>query len=234
MNLAYEWKPLKEVAALIGVTEKALKNFVLGSDGRAVLEHRMVAGKPCVQAASAYEYSRKNCRRQPPGLRSPPGYVPTDAAASTAVPVGADSPAIPADFPTDLKDILARAADPVTRSMFSANELRAFASVVSVLERIKVAEEKVKNNLSPDEAIEMLQGLRDVYVHFIEGSAGALAAEVIKLVNELANIDLLAASCVARGHIENAIREHGNRTLQSITSYVDDQVKGVRTLDGTV
>jgi hypothetical protein len=217
-----EWISVNDAAKELNVDKRTIQLRIKGRSWPP-LESKIVGGRQCVRAVDVYAHFRKYGRRPPAGLRRPPG--------DQLQPEGLKLPELPPDAPTEIIELLRRAADPLMRKALSPDEIRAYAAVAGVLQRIKESEAKSTGKLDPEEAIEMLQGLRDVYVDQVEAHASELADEVMRVARDLGNVDLQQLNPASRQVIENKVRENGNTVLVAVEAYVLEQIRGQRQID---
>jgi hypothetical protein len=224
-------KPLNEVAALIGVSKRALELRVKGGEWPA-LPATIVRGVTCVHPLEAYEHFVAHGRRKPAGLHRPAGYDRGDQAQPPA-PAGID-PEIQAALggddlktlePHELMKRLAYAGVPESK-------VKTFVAVARELRGKKDSDLKAGKSFPPDDVVRMLRGLGDLFVEEIMAGEERCAAELLKTIRGRMGIDLAAkqtdAAIVLRGVLREAL---GDSVIKALRARIESDVNGVRTLE---
>lgn len=226
------WCTAQEAASELGLTDRWVRDWIHGrASCTPKVPSRLVRGKPQVQPAVLYDHVVRHARRKPPGLRPPQGYA-DGATLPPAVPADPLAAWLPPD-PDEALRLLWQ--DPEMRRQFTTEERRGIEAWAAHNLRRRGFEARQAATIEPEEAAKMLRGLLDWFVAYVEDIwARELARRILRGVREKMNVDLVKANTAAEAIVDGEIREGANALLAAWRVQVEQQVQGVRALEGTV
>jgi hypothetical protein len=234
MELSTAWKSVAEVAALLGVSERALRRYVTGAGGRPAMEHRVIAGRMCVTWSTAYEHLARHgefgALTAPPAR---PGAALAVSGSGGAV-FGLEGAKIsssattlpPGDELAFLEKILSTGAD------LSAQDRTSYATVAAAIARIREMRSEAEQRLEPDAVVRMLRSIGEVFVDEMDIQAPSLAKALLEAIRLQFGVDLAQANVAAADILESTIRERLNVVVSAIRQKARDQAEGVQLLEG--
>lgn len=224
-----EYKPVEEVARLIGCDAKTLKNYCKGMPGSPNLPHRLDGsqGRYKVQTAVAYEFLLQHAKRVPKGLHAPPGYVTAAQAEASAMP------AVPIELREPLERLREAVSSPAIMASLGHEHVRVLAAAVDVLRRDAEAKEKLSKRYSEEEVCRMMQAVGQEWVRQYVLFAPYLADKVVAWLAERFLIQLAEKNISARQMLVALINNEGEAMIRAFRQFVEDQLKGVHYLEGT-
>lgn len=234
MSMAHKALPISQVAQLIGVEERTIRNWTKEREGRPLLKSEDDGS--LVVPAEAYEFGLKHSPRSR-GLQAPPGY--RDAAAPQA-----PAPASIYEFeiaPEILRVLKGR--DPFTFDAEELNRILAIGGVPEGMVRVLVQSVRAQQNrrsielragktFTSDEVTKMLRAHAELLVTEVDVRAPEFAQYLLRLLRTQFNFDMAAKTPSAQDILEAQIRDgFGNAIIRQIRKQVEDQVNGVASLE---
>lgn len=221
------WKPLAEVAGMIGVTERWLRKWIKGeAKCKPKLPSRKVSGTECIQAVVAYEHILAHAAKGSPTMHAPAGYVA--AAAPGAAPV------LPS-FKTsnDPMELLTNLLDRETLLTIKPELMGKLTNVAREIWRMKNDDEKRKAMLTPEQYLEALRKFVAVFIAVVHDRASVEARAVLKFLNERYSVDLERSAPEAPSVLEDLLRQLDQEKLNALQRELDAQCEGVRLLEAS-
>lgn len=223
-------RPVKEVAAAIGVTDRALRNYCTATPA---LPHECRGGKGAylVATALAYEYVLQHVRRRPTGLRAPAGW-PDPARQPVPPPDAEKAPAaLGGEDPYALFEKILREPDMIDR--YGASKIQALGSVLRGMRAWENDRARAERRFSEEELAKALRAQAKTFVHEHAQWAPGFVDALLLLLRDQFDVDLRAKNIAARDLLLKQLLEDSNRMLVNFRKTVEDQVVGLRVLEGT-
>jgi hypothetical protein len=244
------FKPVSEVARLIGCSDKNLKNYCTPAAGSGImaLPHKRTGkhGAYLVQPAVAYEFLLRFGQKAPKGLKAPPGYVAFsagDGPAPQAIEPAPPSPQ-PATLvePVSVEESYDQAIVQLQRAILNQGEfdklggnerVRVMGALLETLRRHKSDMEKMDRRFTEHEVISIAQAIGREWVRQFTRWTPGMAELLDKYIAEKFNYKLSEHNSAARTLLHAQIQNHGETMIINFRAFVDEQVKGVQYMKGT-
>jgi len=225
-----DYKPLNEVAALIGVKKRTLELRIKGGKWPA-LPSRVIRDVLCVDPNEAYAHLVRYGSRKPAGLHRPPGGESETNSQTPAV-------AVDQEIKDALGGIEPASIDPheLAWKLLCAgvdnDKIKTAVAVARELRGKKDSALKAGKSLPPDDVVRMLRGLGELFVDEIMAGEERCAAELLKIIRGRMGIDLGAkhpdASIMLRGVLREVL---GESVIKALKARIEADVSGVQALE---
>lgn len=231
MNDARTAQPIAEVAKLIGVTERTIRNWITERTDRPWLDTEGEGS--LVVPVDAYEYGKKYSPRSR-GLRPPPGYGETAAAVCTTKSGHRVDPkimeALAGEDPEDLEpdDLNYR----LCLAGIDEGRCRVITQAVRAKQNKKSIDLRAGKTFTSDETVDMLRSYGKLFVDEVDTGATTYTLKLLAWIRKDLGVDLIEKNAAALQLLENHFRvEFGNDVLTRMRGRVDDAVNGVKALE---
>jgi hypothetical protein len=225
------YKPVHEVAAEIGVSERAIYLRIKGEKYPA-LAAREIAGRSCIRAEDAFEHFERYGRR-PPGLRRPADLAPAHADVGIA-----KKPEFDADILRALGDRDPFSIEPHELSTLlflngvPESKIKVAVQLANSLQRKRDSEARAGRNLAPEDVIRMLRAHGEIVAEQVDAAAPRFVVSLLSYLRKSFSIDLVAKNSDAQRQLEALVlNEIGAGTIKAVKTEIENQVRGVQVLE---